>query len=166
MINKTSFKYIIILILLFNSCKSIDYKTTHTADFINKIIDKWHADARDANFEEFFDRISNKGYYIGTDSSEIWTKQEFANYSKPYFDKNKTWNFKAINRNVYFSKNKKVAWFDELLDTWMGECRGSGVLELENGKWKIKHYVLSITIPNSKVKETVKIKSILYKSTQ
>jgi hypothetical protein len=38
-------------------------------------------------------------------------------------------------------------------------CRGSGVLVLIDGKWKIKHYVLSMTIPNDNVDEVVKIKA-------
>jgi len=40
----------------------------------------------------------------------------------------------------------------------MGICRGSGVLMKEKGKWKIHHYVLSITIPNENVDEIKKIK--------
>jgi hypothetical protein len=39
-------------------------------------------------------------------------------------------------------------------------CRGSGVLEKVKGKWKIKHYVLSIAIPNEHTKEIVKIKEL------
>ena len=38
-------------------------------------------------------------------------------------------------------------------------CRGSGVLVLEKGEWKIKHYVLSMTIPNETTDEVVKIKA-------
>jgi hypothetical protein len=38
-------------------------------------------------------------------------------------------------------------------------CRGSGVLVKVNGKWKIKHYVLSMTIPNDVSKEVIKIKA-------
>jgi hypothetical protein len=52
-----------------------------------------------------------------------------------------------------------MAWFDELLNTQMKICRGSGVLVFINGKWKIKHYVLSMTIPNDNVDEVVKIKA-------
>jgi hypothetical protein len=36
-------------------------------------------------------------------------------------------------------------------------CRGSGVLVKIDGKWKIKHYVLSMTIPNKK-RAVIKIK--------
>jgi len=49
-------------------------------------------------------------------------------------------------------------WFDELLDTWMGTCRGSGVLENNQGIWKIKHYVLSIEIPNADVQSVISVK--------
>jgi len=50
-----------------------------------------------------------------------------------------------------------LAWFDELLNTEMKICRGSGVLVKTGNEWKIKHYVLSITIPNANIKEVVKI---------
>jgi hypothetical protein len=38
-------------------------------------------------------------------------------------------------------------------------CRGSGVLEKISGKWKIKQYVLSVTVPNEVVDEVTKIKT-------
>jgi hypothetical protein len=37
-------------------------------------------------------------------------------------------------------------------------CRGSGVLVLLDGNWKIKHYVLSMTIPNDNTDAVIKIK--------
>ena len=41
-------------------------------------------------------------------------------------------------------------------------CRGSGVLVADtNGNWKIKHYVLSMTVPNDNTDEVVKIKSLI-----
>jgi hypothetical protein len=59
-------------------------------------------------------------------------------------------NFTVLERHIYFDQSKKIAWFDELLNTQMKICRGSGVLVKIDGKWKIKHYVLSMTIPNKK----------------
>ena len=149
---------VIILTLLFTSCKTIDISELPTKENINKIVSNWHNDAKNANFNNYFNRISNDGFYIGTDQNEIWTKEEFQTFSKPYFDKKNTWDFKTIKRNIFFSKDKNVAWFNELLDTWMGTCRGSGVLALENGVWKIKQYVLSVTIPNSEIKKVILIK--------
>jgi hypothetical protein len=38
-------------------------------------------------------------------------------------------------------------------------CRGSGVLVKQNDEWKVQQYVLSMTIPNEKITEVLKIKS-------
>ena len=98
--------------------------------------------------------------FIGTDASENWKKTAFSKFSKPYFDKGKAWSFTPIERNIYTSKNNEIVWFDELLNTWMGICRGSGVLEKENKKWKIKHYVLSVTIPNDNINQVININKV------
>jgi len=51
----------------------------------------------------------------------------------------------------------KTAWFEETLDTWMGDCRGSGVLIYQSSIWKIKHYNLAIAVPNDVVKDYIKL---------
>lgn len=96
--------------------------------------------------------------FIGTDATENWSKKQFEKFSKPYFDQGKAWSFSAIDRNIYVNEAGNFLWFDELLDTWMGTCRGSGVLEKKQGQWKIKHYVLSIEIPNSDVQAVISVK--------
>ena len=50
-----------------------------------------------------------------------------------------------------------MAWFDELLDTWMGDCRSSGIVQKVNGEWKIKYYHLAITVPNDVVDNYLKL---------
>ena len=97
--------------------------------------------------------------FIGTDASENWTKKEFKKFAKPYFDKKETWNFTPIQRNITLSKDTKTAWFDELLNTHMKICRGSGVLIKKDSTWKIKQYVLSLTIPNDSIESVISIKS-------
>ncbi len=92
------------------------------------------------------------GIYIGTDSTEIWTKQAFYEWSTPYFNSGKTWNFKTNSRNIYLSEDKNFAWFDELVTNGKITLRGSGVLEKKENTWKIKHYVLSLPVPNEKFK--------------
>jgi membrane-bound lytic murein transglycosylase len=150
---------ILIIILFYSSCKTIDIGSATTKEEINNIISDWHNNAKNANFNDYFNRLSSDGFYIGTDQKENWTKKEFQIFSKPYFDKKNTWDFKTIKRNIFFSKDNNTAWFNELLDTWMGTCRGSGILEFENGEWKIKQYVLSITIPNSQIKKVITLKN-------
>lgn len=131
---------------------------------INNFLDAWHKDASNADFKNYFEKIADDGIYIGTDATENWTKKEFEIWAKPYFDKGQAWSFTALERNIYFSPDKKLAWFDELLDTQMKICRGSGILEFKNGKWKIKHYVLSMTIPNDNVEEVIKAKETIENS--
>lgn len=126
---------------------------------INTLLDNWHAAAAKADYNGYFGKIAEDGHYLGTDATENWDKKAFAAFSKPYFDKGKAWDFKALERHVYFSKDGKTAWFDELLDTWMKACHGSGVLEKEGKEWKIKHYVLSMTVPNEVVDEVTPIKA-------
>jgi ketosteroid isomerase-like protein len=128
---------------------------------INQLLDNWHKAAAEANFNAYFDRMSEDAIFIGTDANENWDKKAFQAYSKPYFDKGKAWSFTALERHIYFSKDGKTAWFDELLNTQMKICRGSGVLEKVKNSWKIKHYVLSMTVPNDNSDEVVKIKSLL-----
>jgi hypothetical protein len=122
-------------------------------------LDTWHKAATEANFVNYFDALTDDSIFIGTDATENWTKPAFQAFAKPYFDKGKAWSFTSLERHIYFSTDKKMAWFDELLNTQMKICRGSGVLVLIDGKWKIKHYVLSMTIPNENVDEVVKIKA-------
>lgn len=128
---------------------------------INETLDAWHKAASEANFNRYFDLMSEDAIFIGTDATENWTKTAFQAYAKPHFDKGKAWSFMPLERNIYLNGDKTIAWFDELLDTQMKICRGSGVLILLNGKWKIKHYVLSMTVPNDTSDAVIKIKSTI-----
>ncbi len=126
---------------------------------IAKALDDWHEAAGSADFDTYFGLMTEDAVFIGTDATENWQREEFINYAKPHFDKGRAWNFTAFERNIYINSEVNFAWFDELLDTQMKICRGSGVLKKVNGKWKIAHYVLSIAVPNENVDALVKIKS-------
>lgn len=126
---------------------------------IAKALDDWHAAASSADFDTYFGLMTEDAVFIGTDATENWQRDEFINYAKPHFDKGRAWNFMAFERNIYLNSETNFSWFDELLDTQMKICRGSGVLKKVNGEWKIAHYVLSIAVPNENVDALVKIKS-------
>ena len=125
---------------------------------VNKVLNAWHKAAADANFDAYFGLMTNDGVFIGTDAMENWQNLAFKEFSKPYFDRGKAWNFTAVERNIYVHDSNDFAWFDELLDTQMKICRGSGVLKKVDGSWKIAHYVLSIAVPNEYVDELVRLK--------
>lgn len=151
---------ILSLVFLFacekNNKNEID-KETIKKD-LSTILTNWHKAATDANFKNYFNALDTTSVYIGTAAEEIWSKEQFATFSKPYFDRGKAWDFKTLERNIYVNKTGNFAWFDELLNTWMGTCRGSGVLEKKNNSWKIKQYVLSVPIPNDDINTVINIK--------
>jgi ketosteroid isomerase-like protein len=152
---RTLFLSLAVLVLV--SFDSLQYKESDEKEQVNRTLDAWHKAAAEANFNNFFGMMTEDAIFIGTDPNENWDKKAFQEFAKPFFDKGKTWNFKAIERHVYFDNSGKLAWFDELLNTQMKICRGSGVLVKIGEEWKIKHYVLSMTIPNEKTNEVVKI---------
>ena len=129
-----------------------------TKSEIDSVLTTWHAAASTADGDTYFNLMTDDAIFIGTDATENWSLEEFKAFSKPYFDKGKAWSFTAVDRNVFLSNDGEVAWFDELLDTWMGACRGSGVLVQQDGIWKIKHYVLSIAVPNETVNQLLPLK--------
>ncbi|MBI9035283.1 MAG: nuclear transport factor 2 family protein [Bacteroidales bacterium] len=141
----------IIFVLTFSSCTQRCLTEADQTQVLNKQIDNWHLSAAQADFEGYFSQLDESAIYIGTDASELWTKEEFINFSKPFFDRGKAWDFKSSHRNIYFTKENSMAWFDELLETWMGPCRASGVMTKTDFGWKIIHYQLSVTVPNEKM---------------
>ena len=118
---------------------------------INELMDRWHQAAAEADEQTFFGSMTEDGVYIGTDASERWLRDEMRTWSQKYFERDSAWDFKPTSRNIQFSEDRSMAWFDELLDTWMGTCRSSGVVVNTEEGWKIKHYHLSIAVPNETV---------------
>ncbi|MCD4696383.1 MAG: nuclear transport factor 2 family protein [Bacteroidales bacterium] len=133
------------------------YSQNERIQEIDHFISSWHNAAAENNQDIYFNMIDENGIYIGTDSTEIWTKQEFYDWSTPHFEKGKTWNFTANSRNIYTSDDGQMAWFDELVDYGKGTLRGSGILIKRHDGWKILHYVLSLPVPNEKFMEVMEV---------
>jgi len=154
-------KHIYLLLPLLLVAFSVKAQVVHAEELaVHKVVNAWHKAAAEAHFKNYFSYMAENAIFIGTDASENWSKKEFELYAKPHFDKGKAWNFKTLERNVYFSPDNQTAWFDELLDTQMKICRGSGILIKVKNEWKIAHYVLSISIPNALSNEVVLLKTV------
>lgn len=125
---------------------------------LDQLIDDWHKAASNAQFESYFEIMDESFVFLGTAPGERWEKVKFAEFSKPHFDAGKAWDFKASNRVWMFSKNKKMAWFDEDLETWMEGCRGSGILIKKKGEWKLVYYNLTVLIENEKIREFIELR--------
>ncbi len=155
------FSFQALLISLFVSAQPIPEKLKEdpASRQVNGVLEKWHRDAAEGNQAEYIGAMTSDGVFIGTDATERWATADFSAWCKPHFERKKTWNFKTVSRNIGIAENGLTAWFDELLDTKMGVCRGSGVLVKTNGKWKIAQYILSATIPNDIMKKVTALKS-------
>ena len=125
---------------------------------LDQLIHDWHKAASEAKFDTYFNCLTDDFIFLGTAPNERWTKKEFQEFSKPFFERGKAWDFKASNRIWNFSKDGKTAWFDEDLATWMQGCRGSGVCIKTKGVWAISYYNLTVLIENEKIKEFIELR--------
>lgn len=137
--------------------KNCQTEATDISKEVDELMNAWHHAAATADEDVFFGSMTSGGIYIGTDKTELWTNEEMAVWAKKYFERETAWDFKTIDRNVYATQDGQTAWFDELLDTWMGVCRSSGVVVKENGEWKIAHYHLSVTVDNDDIQDFIKL---------
>ena len=149
---------ILICGIFFAACTPSQEVTPPNPKAVDAVLDDWHNAAAEGDFERYFNHFENDSYiFMGTDATERWTVSEFKPWSRPYFeDDGVAWTFTPTFRKVYFSDNGETAWFDEELDTPnLGPSRGSGVLVLGEGEWKIAHYNLTIPVPNAIVDDVV-----------
>lgn len=122
---------------------------------MDNLIDEWHHAAAVADEETFFGFMATECIYIGTDINEKWKRDELRSWSEEFFKRESAWAFEPFDREIYCESN--ICWFDEKLKTWMGECRGSGVLRKTDNQWKLIHYHLSVTVPNDKIREFIQL---------
>ena len=147
-----------VFILFFLSLNTHFLSAQQDVKKLDEVIYNWHKAASDAQFDSYFKYLSDDFIFLGTAPGERWTKKEFQEFSKPFFDRGKAWDFKASNRIWNFSKDGKTAWFDEDLATWMQGCRGSGVCIKTKGVWAISYYNLTVLIENEKIKEFIELR--------
>ncbi|MGB0836755.1 MAG: nuclear transport factor 2 family protein [Flavobacteriaceae bacterium] len=148
---------LIVLTVLMSCSPGSPRDTVKEAEEISTVIDAWHKDVAEYRFDSYFSAMDEESFFIGTDANERWTKTQFMEFSQPFFERESTWDFKAIDRNLIIDPDYPIAWFDEVLDTWMGLCRGSGVLKKVEGQWLLEHYVLSLAVPNDSMDAVIQI---------
>lgn len=150
-------KLIILIILMFAifSCKNNNKVIDREAELkiLNTFMDNWHHSAAIADENMFFGSMDSNAVYLGTDPGERWLKSEFMSWGMKYFQRDTAWAFIPYNRIWEFTDDYQYAWFDELLETHMGTCRGSGILKRFGDGWKIKQYNLTLTLPNDRMKD-------------
>jgi SnoaL-like domain len=128
-----------------------------TRNAIDTVMNRWHHAAAVADETVFFGLMTEDCEYVGTDPSEHWKRDELKKWSEKFFQRDSAWDFKPKSRVVHFTQNGQYAWFDELLDTWMGDCRGSGILIKTSDGWKLQQYVLSMAVLNDLTKDYINL---------
>lgn len=122
---------------------------------IHGVVDDWHAAAAQADQARYLKHFSADAVFMGTDGSERWTLEQFTQYVQKHFPAG-GWTYRPHDRQVALSADGTLAWFDEkLANKGYGELRGTGVLRMEEGTWRIAHYSMTFTIPNGVSREVV-----------
>ncbi len=143
--------FIVMLLILFSCALSAN-------DKLDQTLDNFHQAASEADFERYFSLLAEESIFLGTDATERWTKQQFAEYVKPYFARGQGWTYVSTERNFSPIAGTNLVFFDELLENDnYGQCRGTGVLRLNNGQWQILQYNLSVMVPNQLAKSVVSL---------
>ena len=127
--------------------------STSAADLIADMLDDFHAAAAAADEERYFAHFTESAVFLGTDPSERWTVAEFKAWAAPYFEGESAWTYHAIERHVDVARCGEVGWFDEVVrNATYGDLRGTGVVVLDEGRWKLAQYNLTFTVPNDDAK--------------
>lgn len=119
---------------------------------IHRVLDDLHRFAASANGEAYFALYAPTAVFIGTDATEIWSKEDFQAYAHPYFSQGQGWTYTVTERTVTLSEDGQVAWFMEMLhNDSLGVTRGTGVLQHADGKWRVEQYHLTLPVPNAMI---------------
>ena len=126
---------------------------------IGRLIDDFHDAAAHGDKARYLDHLTEDAVFMGTDEWERWPKHpEFSDYVDSRFKNGSGWNYKSVERTIRISDSADIAWFDEVLFSEQnGRFRGTGVLTLEDGSWKIAHYAMSFLILNENWNEVIEL---------
>lgn len=123
---------------------------------IGRVLDAFHLAAAEADEERYFGFFTADAMFLGSDREEHWTAAEFRAWSKPHFESGRGWAFESKERRIAVTGDGRTAWFEERLDSkGHGEWRGTGVLRLIEGEWKVAQYNLTVPIPNDMLHDVV-----------
>jgi ketosteroid isomerase-like protein len=121
---------------------------------IARELDDFHDAAAHADEARYFAHFSDDAVFLGTDATERWDAAAFHAFAHPHFAAGKAWSFHATRRAITVSADGRFGYFDEDLATEkLGPARGSGVVVLRDGGWKIAQYNLAIVVPNERFAE-------------
>jgi ketosteroid isomerase-like protein len=130
-----------------------------TVDAIAAVIDDFHDAAAHGDSERYLGHMTDDAVFMGTDEWERWPKHpDFEDYVNGRFKDGTGWEYRSVQRNVSVSELGNVAWFDEVIfSASNGRFRGTGVLLLQDGEWKIARYAMSFLVFNENWDEVIEL---------
>ncbi|MCW5777740.1 MAG: nuclear transport factor 2 family protein [Phycisphaeraceae bacterium] len=118
-------------------------------EVIAETLDDFHDAAAKADAARYFGHFTADAVFLGTDPTERWTVEEFRAWASPYFERDSAWTYHAVERHVTLGPCGHAAWFDEVVrNETYGDLRGTGVVVLSEGRWRIAQYNLTFQVPN------------------
>ncbi len=157
--NKTIIIAVILSVLSFSA---FSQERSSDEEQIIAVLDDFHDAAAQADSERYLSYFTENAVFLGTDESEHWPLvPDFTEYVRRGFAAG-GWSYYSVNKNIDFSRDGTVAWFDEISisNSNGGHFRGSGVLEKINGEWKISQYVLSFLVYNEIWEEVLELNAV------
>ena len=151
-------RLLLILTLLLSAIAAAD-NAESDLDAIGRVIDDFHDAAAHGDKLRYLDHLTEDAVFMGTDEWERWpTQPEFSDYVDGRFNNGSGWNYKSVERTIRIADSADIAWFDEVLFSEQnGRFRGTGVLTLQDGRWKIAHYAMSFLILNENWDEIIEL---------
>jgi hypothetical protein len=121
------------------------------------VLDGFHAAAAAADEEKYFSYLAPGRRLPRHRRHRALDEGRVPQVGHPYFRARQGWTYRTTSRWIAFSPDRRLAWFDELLENAsLGTCRGSGVLVATADGWRIEQYNLSIMVPNDAADAVVK----------
>lgn len=126
---------------------------------VDQVLDAYHDAAARGDKDAYLGLMTADGVFLGTDEWERWPKQpDFTDYVAGRFKDGTGWTYRSVARHLNFAAAGDVAWFDEVLFSEAnGRFRGTGVLLLQDGSWKIAHYAMSFLVLNENWEAVVEL---------
>lgn len=127
-------------------------------ELINKKMNDFHDAADKGDAARYLNHFSEDGVFMGTDDWERWPYDAFSKYVDKHFKDGKGWSYKPVKRFTNVSSQQGFAWVDEIVESekW-GRFRGTAVLEKTEQGWKLKHYSLTVLVPNESWEEVSEV---------
>jgi len=151
-------RLLLILTLLFGAIATAD-EADSGLSAIGRVIDDFHDAAAHGDKARYLGHLTEDAVFMGTDEWERWPKHpDFSDYVDSRFANGSSWNYRSVERTILIADAAGIAWFDEVLFSEQnGRFRGTGVLLLQDGSWKIAHYAMSFLILNENWDEVIEL---------